>query len=160
MSNPEHDPDCLCCRVGPEAALQHERELRARFPHIVIGVADNPPFAYSVGLWNNNLPELIVQGMTGRQAMQTINLVAAWMEHENIVPEDGSIHDDPFTLPTKFIRVSERVIDDMMRKTSQAERAISRYPYALQIVWPDREGRFPDDPHYAAEFRGRQQILA
>ena len=116
MSNPEHDPDCLCCRVGHEAALQHERELRARFPHIVIGVADNPPVAYSVGLWNNNLPELIVQGMTGRQAMQTINLVAAWMEHENIVPEDGSIHDDPFTL-TKFIRVSERVIDDMMRKT-------------------------------------------
>ncbi len=159
MKNQTHEPDCACCRLGPEGAKKLEQDLRERYGHIVIGVHDHPPFAYSVGLWNNNLPELIIMGMDGRQSTMSINLVAAWMEAERIIPEHGSIHDSPFRLPTKFLRVAEREIEQRMVKTKPAERELSQHPYALQIVWPDREGRFPGDPDFSREFQGRQLLL-
>ncbi len=152
---PQHDIDCACCLLGPEAARKLEQDIRAHYPHMVVGT---PDFSYSVGLWNHNFPELIVHGIGGRSAMMIINQVAAMMLHTGNVPEDGSIDTDLFTGPTKFRKVSERTISDMMTRTVEAERAISQHPYALQVVWPDREGRFPDDPNFSREFH--QHILA
>jgi hypothetical protein len=145
----EHDTDCACCRLGPDGANKLKQDIRARFPHMVIGTDD---FAYSVGLWNQSLPELIVHGISMQTAMVIINQVAAMMLTTGEVPEDGSINRDLFSLPTKFRRVSDQTIKDMMCQTVAAERAISAHPYALQIVWPDREGRFPDDPDFSTEF--------
>ena len=121
----EHDADCACCRMGPEAARKLKQDIRARFPHMVVGTED---FAYSVGLWNHSLPELIVHGIGMRSAMVIINQVAAMMLTTDNVPEDGSIDNDLFSLPTKFRRVSDKTIDYMMCQTVDAERAISAHP--------------------------------
>jgi hypothetical protein len=123
-------------------------DIRSRAPHAVIGVAGDSPFAYSVGLWNHNFPELIVSGMPGPHAMMTINQVAAMMLSTDHIPADGEEDNDLFTMKTRFRRVSDAVIDERMSQTVEAERAVSDHPYALQIVWPDPYGVFPDEPGY------------
>lgn len=116
----------------------------------------DPSFAYTFGLWNAHLPELIIVGMPFRQAGATLNLIAAAM-HGNGPFKVGDIDIDIFTMPTKFGSVAKAEIDEKMTQTIAHSRA--GRGEVLQVLWPDRRGIFPDEPGFSKEFAD-QKVLA
>lgn len=114
-------------------------------------VHDDPTFAYTIGLSHHGLPELIVVGMPYQQSGVTLNLIAAWM-YRNGAFKPGDIDIDIFTAPTKFGSVSPAEMEKRMTAFGP-----KRHGNALQVLWPDRRGIFPDEPGY---MHSPQPILA
>lgn len=131
--------------------------------HITIQwVHANPDFAYTIGMWRFEMPELIVTGMSMEQAGMTLNLIAARMRAHGTF-NVGDIDTDLFTAPTKFGPVAEKSIHQhMQRALDQLGPTTPKLPKpaVLQVLWPDKRGIFPDEPGFSAEYAARQPVLA
>ena len=136
--------------ISEESALWVQENIMVQWVHA------DPSFAYTFGLWNAHLPELIIVGMPFRQAGMTLNLIAAAM-HANGPFRVGDLDTDIFTLPTKFGSVSTEEIEEKMTQTIAHAR--DGRGDVLQVLWPDRRGIFPDEPGYSVEFAS-QKVLA
>jgi hypothetical protein len=123
-----------------------------------------PSHIYTVGLVNFGLPELILIGNmnagTMNYVMQTIG--DRWIAQKGysldevsdvIVHRDGR---DP--LPLRFAEVAvEPVVEKYMH---QHWPAIQQRPLKMvQVIWPDQNGKFPDDPAFDSIQVGPQPLL-
>jgi len=117
-----------------------------------------PSFAYTVGLWKNyNHPEIISFGLT----IKTLHLIlndAGEIAKAGQKIEVGKNYDDFFeNSDTQFLKVDNRNISDYFGQ------AISYYMTtdfpAIQLVWTDRNNKFPWDKDYEEEFEFRQPLL-
>lgn len=117
-----------------------------------------PSFAYTIGLWKNyRHPEIISFGLT----IQTLHLIlndAGAMAKAGQVIETGKSYNDFFESGrTQFLQVDNRNIADYFGQAINLYNT-EGFP-ALQLVWTDRNGKYPWEKDYEEEFEFRQPLL-
>jgi hypothetical protein len=138
-----------------------EKAIAGSHKCAVLGIFDaNPPFGYSVGLTDQGWPELIIAGLQAGAACTIINnMVTYFGEHgvpDPYVHIDKIVHD----FPVRLQPVSDEVLDEYMHQAVQRQiRAGGQSPWGMQIVYPDPEGRWPDDPECEAKTVHAQMLV-
>lgn len=100
------------------------------------------PWAYTVGLWaSHQAPELVIAGLPPGQMTEVLHAVAERLAQGGTLPVGGAIDGlRPGPLSVRPVHAS-------WRETSVFGVCDLYYGYVrpryLQIVWPDRRGRFP-----------------
>jgi hypothetical protein len=107
----------------------------------VIGVKDHPPFSYTIGNSPRGLPELLVFGMSNGQIL---DVLSDMMIERGRAFDDGELVHLGGACPIKMICADWRAKDDY---TVQAGVHYHTEHYDVQqVLIPDPDGRFPDDP--------------
>jgi hypothetical protein len=117
-----------------------------------------PSFAYSIGLWKKfGHPELISFGLTTQTLHEIINLAAEIVKSGQKL-ETGKVYTDFFeTGKSEFISVDKRNIRDYFGYAIDFYNT-NDFP-ALQLVWTDRNDKFPWDNGFEEEFIYKQPLL-
>jgi hypothetical protein len=132
--------------------LHHQDGLIARYGWAVTAVLPTPtdpgtPFAYTVGLTERAQPELVIAGLDPLIAQALLNDLAQRVVDDHTHLTHGQ------RLPDLIAGYDAVLVDGPITEDLYPGSAIGRYGadrVALrQIVWPDRDGRFPWDPGYA-----------
>jgi hypothetical protein len=130
---------------------------------IVMKVSANtqsdPDFAYSIGLWQTyEHPEIILVGLPLDIGHQIINAVGAAVQNGKRYTA-GSISDEFLEGYT----VTFRTVPEYQYGAylGWGTRYYRHAPFpVLQLVFPDRAGRWPWHADVAADFRSAQPVLA
>jgi hypothetical protein len=119
---------------------------------------EQPPFAYSIGAWESyGAPEVIVFGLRQEIASSVINhIMASHLAGRRFrcgILEQQVIQGN---VPVYFLEVDP----DLARAYATfADRYYEQEPFPLwQIVWPDKDGRFPWEPEYAGDLRWQPDL--
>jgi hypothetical protein len=113
---------------------------------------DRRPFAYTIGLHDRGLPELVVTGMTSLHSAHTLNAVAT-------AAVDGSVYK-----PGEHIALGQRMVLEVVEvehpdaHLNFAIALCGPEVRALQLVWADEHGRWPWDARWS-HGRRRQPVL-
>lgn len=165
MSESDHDhahgPGETCATCGdpdPAGAMQRVREkVEANIRsagHAVMMIMpgpDAPAFAYTVGLGDAGWPDMVLSGIHGDQSRMILNEAVSWLRHREIRPADGMLIEGAVSVPLRL-----RALDGVSGH-AHARLAGERHVrlgldfddfHVLQLLWPDRSGRFPDQPGY------------
>ncbi|KLT70408.1 MULTISPECIES: DUF4262 domain-containing protein [Flavobacterium] len=126
---------------------------------IIIEATDYlPSFAYSIGFWQKyRHPEIICFGLSNSLLQTLINNVAEIIkENESII--EGKNYPDIFeNARAEFLKVHPDNISDYFGS------AINFYEKedfpAFQLVWTDRNDKFPWEENFEEEFRHKQPLL-
>lgn len=101
-------------------------------------------FCYTVGLSESNLPELFLDGMPPQQGQAILNAVATRLRAgETITPGEPPLHLVGYPVTFRL----RGPVDSAAAEANTARRLYGDI-ILWQILWPDREGRFPGDPGY------------
>lgn len=176
MADHEHKEgeECFMCSI-PGSLEQKMEGLDAKVMenmdkygiHIVgvHGSSEEPTFAYSVGMFKLGQPEVIILGMPFQTAMFFINDVFAEVEagkafaDGEVIPEFAQGRDAK-PLGLAFKAVSDAVADEYVRVAlNTVKKHGGSWHGLLQMVWPDRQNRFPWDPEYDHHFDKYQPKL-
>jgi len=117
-----------------------------------------PSFAYTIGLWKSyGHPELISFGLTVKTLHEILNLAG-----ENIKNgaqyKVGTVYSEFFTNGNaQLLAVDERNIRDYFGYAVWFNKG-QEFP-AMQLVWTDRDGKYPWEEGYGEEFKYRQPLL-
>ncbi|GLZ29407.1 hypothetical protein Lesp02_15970 [Lentzea sp. NBRC 105346] len=121
----------------------------------VLHVFGNVDFVYTVGLWHTfRRPEIAMFGLDGKSMQHWVNLCVT-VGHDNGWPAD----DEPFQgvidgVDTQLRKVHKDWDDPLFNSAFRFYSGV-RVPF-LQLVWPDREGRWPWDDRATTTCRTRQ----
>lgn len=115
--------------------------------------SDNRPFAYTVGLHEKGLPELVVTGMQAHAAAKLLNVIGAQMVDEGMALRPAERIDCG---GRHLLEVVEVEHPDVHLKF--ALRFYGSNVRALQLVWADEAGRWPWDRGWG-HGRRRQPVL-
>ena len=117
-----------------------------------------PSFAYSIGLWETfKHPEIICFGLPNDLGHAIINDVAEIIRKGDAI-KSGKIYKEIFkSSRATFLKVDTRNIDEYFRV------ALSYYEEskfdALQLIWTDRNDKFPWEDEFEEEFLYKQPLL-
>lgn len=117
-----------------------------------------PSFAYSIGLWQKfKHPEIICFGLTTRTLHVIINDVARLVKEGQAIQID-KIYNDVFENGrAEFLRVDDRNLSDYFGTAIDFYNS-KDFP-ALQLVWTDRNDKFPWESGFEEEFIYKQPLL-
>lgn len=117
-----------------------------------------PSFAYSIGLWKKfDHPEIICFGLKVDTLHALINDVAEIIKDGNQI-EVGRNYEEIFQNGrAEFIKVDQRNIRDYFG--AAIEYYGTKDFSALQLVWTDRNDKFPWEPGFEEEFIYKQPLL-
>lgn len=130
----------------------------------VFSLLDDPiqtTFAYTVGLSHTRgWPELICFGLETSTLHTLLSNAIAELRHKNTTPTLGVVLDDVVEgYPCRLTLFSESLLHQDLGWASWFARREGHDPArisCLQLVWPDRHGRFPNDPDCIPEIRALQ----
>jgi hypothetical protein len=117
-----------------------------------------PSFAYTIGLWKNyQHPEIIAFGLTVKTLHITLNIAG-----ENIKEgkryETGKVYPDFFTNgDAQLISVDSRSMPDYFGYAIWFNGGMAFQ--ALELIWTDRNNKFPWEDGYEEEFQYKQPLL-
>jgi hypothetical protein len=118
-----------------------------------------PPWAYSVGMWHTSqAPELVLCGLSVERAASIINVIGSRVaDGAAFGPND--VLDDVCPAPLAFrpVEASWRAPGGLLA-ISDFFYGMVRPPY-LQVVWSDRNGRFPWERGFQPAFDRLQPLL-
>jgi len=127
----------------------------------VIAVSETeylPSFAYSIGLWKNfKHPEVISFGLTTETLHSIINIAGDLVKAGRAIRTNKTYTDFFETGRTEFLKVDRRNIGDYFGYAIDFYNTID-FP-ALQLVWTDRNDKFPWDKEFQEEFIYKQPLL-
>jgi len=126
---------------------------------IIIEATDYlPSFAYSIGLWKKfRHPEIICLGLTTKTLHGLINNAADLVKNGQSI-ETNKIYKEIFeNSNAEFIKVDSRNLSDYFG-TAINYYNTKDFP-ALQLVWTDRNNKFPWETGFEEEFVYRQPLL-
>lgn len=111
-----------------------------------LGAAEGYPIAYSVGHAERHLPELVLTTITGDLATNLINEVAAALDAQGWADADGRA----IRLRSVMVRIVGTGSFGRQAKVANHRAGLMDITAIsfLQILWPDKEDRFPGDPEY------------
>lgn len=117
-----------------------------------------PSFAYSIGLWETyNHPELICFGLRIETLHSLINGVAELIKNGKKI-EVGKIYNEIFESGrAEFIQVDKGNLGDYFGTAIDYYKTLD-FP-ALQLVWTDRNDKFPWETSFEIEFGYKQPLL-
>ena len=128
--------------------------------HTVIGVADGKhPFAYTIGLFSDEAfgYELLMVGLRPDLACMIINDIA-----QRVRAGEKIEFDTPdarwANLPLQFKRTDEGG-DLRTEYFVQADQYYGTQVPVVQLVMPDRNGKFPGDAEYDSAYMNPRQAL-
>lgn len=115
-------------------------------------------YSFTIGLWESfGQPEVVVFGLPPQVATELLNLIAdeadegtkftAGSRHE------GLLHD----YAVRFVEVPKAQQAEFLARAQWAYEG-EDFP-AVQLVWPDKQGRWPWDPEARDGFRSGQPVL-
>lgn len=146
---------CWACDNPGGDRLEYMHDLMIRHGWAVQGVerdGDHPPWAYTVGLTECGLPELVVTGMRMERAAALLNDVAGHLMHAE-PPRPGErmpLHGWP------TVEIVE--LPNPHAHLFTATALFGPWLRALQLVWADDRGHWPWDPGFRGS-RGGQPVL-
>ena len=115
----------------------------------------SPPFSYTIGLAEHAHPELVCVGLAAGSAHVILDTLARRVLEGTPVLKDtsvvGVLADG---LPVRAVASPELLCAQL----HLARAADGSAPDALQILWPDPDGRLPGEPGMDAEMTARQQF--
>ncbi len=117
-----------------------------------------PSFSYSIGLLESyQQPELICFGLSTNLMHALINDVAVLIKQGEKI-ESGRNYDNIFAnSDAQFVQVDARNVPDYF-KLALKYYQLDQIP-AMQLIWTDRENRFPWDMSFEEEFVYKQPLL-
>ncbi|GGL92985.1 DUF4262 domain-containing protein [Micromonospora yangpuensis] len=118
------------------------------------GTTDSP-FAYTVGLTERHLPELVIAGLDPRIAQILLNDLAGRV-HTGAARLTHGHRVDDLIVGYPAVIVEGPATEALWPGTAYARYGRDRV-HLQQIVWPDRHGRFPWHDGY--EYPGHVQPL-
>jgi Domain of unknown function (DUF4262) len=120
-----------------------------------------PPWAYTVGLWlSSHRPELTTAGLPSEHMAIILNAIADRVTDGDTVDVADDIDGIcPCTLTIRPVHTSWRRTGMFALSDRYFGYALGRRPSYLQVVWPDRRGRYPGDRGFQAKYEGRQPML-
>lgn len=122
---------------------------------IILGVfpvdKDDLGFAYTVGLTEAGLPELVLSGAWNEQAQQLLNI--AGEQHCRTEIKAGDTVEDIANVPF-------RAIDAPLAEVNTARRLYGESRVrAVQLVWPDENGLWPGSVFAASVVKEKQELF-
>jgi hypothetical protein len=165
----------LCMSTAPDPDSSYELHIAtivAKYGFAVVpvgyGVCSVPgccgprlrrPWTYTVGLVDRGQPELMLFGLYMESAHHGINALAAEMQAGRQVAND-----EPFMLDGVGVKVVDVPPQWLMLDRDRMGMWFNHYggppdPAVRQLVWPDQDGLFPDDPSCDPRVRRAQPIL-
>jgi Domain of unknown function (DUF4262) len=142
-----------------EKSVLQRLEERGWFVNKIMANESAPQFAYSLGLYERwQQPELILAALDLDMMHRLIN-DAGELIRRGARFNDGETSNDLLEgLPVAFRNVDAEWCRKLMTWTSWYYGG-SDFP-ALQIVWPDGEGRFPWEPNFDRRIKQMQPDLS
>ncbi len=126
---------------------------------IIIEATDYlPSFAYSIGLWKKfRHPEIICFGFTTKTLHEVINNAADLVKGGQSIETNKTYEDIFENSKAEFINVDSQNLSDYFG-TAINYYNTKDFP-ALQLVWTDRNNKFPWEKDFEEEFVYRQPLL-
>lgn len=148
------------CIGGEEALIQTKQNIeKFGLEVMMIGSTDYlPSFAYSIGLKKTyNHPEIICFGLSYNLSHEIINDIAEIIKNGEVI-KSGKIYTNIFEdSRATFLDVDQRNISDYFGA------ALNYYQNeeftALQLIWTDRNDKFPWEESFEEEFLFKQPLL-
>jgi hypothetical protein len=153
--------------VPPEPDGEYDEQLMANIAahgwHFVHVAAEenSPPFVFTIGLFEKrNHPEIILMGLPPQAAHGILNVLMVKIFGGGERMEPFARHDDVTeTFPITFVPVAFEHYEEYLGYANWYYGSLpGPYP-ALQLVWPDKSGKFPWEPGYEEAFHALQPIL-
>jgi len=152
-----------------ELLIRIESSIQRCGQHIQYVMGDDrvPPWAYTIGMTDGlGHPEAVVFGLDPETAMGVLNHIAERVRTGHRFDIGRHTHEVVGELPVRLLAVPDRFWEQsslfaMWMNYYGSLHHPERYPLpsAVQLVWPDAEGRFPWDRGHDRKFLGRQPIL-
>jgi uncharacterized protein DUF4262 len=109
-------------------------------------------FAYTAGLTARGLPEMILVGLPLDGAADLLNDAAKIAVERGAVEFDADVDGIIAGFPVRFTAATTAPL-------SVARSLYGSRVRAVQMLWPDDQGRFPGDPAYDAVYGNQQPLL-
>jgi hypothetical protein len=147
-----------CCATdrgrGPWEQWVHDTIVEVGWA--VVGISGETPYAFTVGLWHSyELPELAMFGLREQDMQVWLNSCVGLIRDRPVQIPDA----EPFGGVLERFPVQLRAVDPSWHRALFAPMGAyygtSDVP-VRQLVWPDREGRWPWNPAATATCRERQ----
>jgi Domain of unknown function (DUF4262) len=126
---------------------------------IIIEATDYlPSFAYSIGLWQKyKHPEIICFGLRTQTLHTIINDVADFVKNGQVI-QAGKTYDNIFeNSKSEFLNIDKRNLSDYFGTAIDFYNS-QDFP-ALQLVWTDRNDKFPWEADFEEDFIYMQPLL-
>jgi len=120
---------------------------------------DGPEYSFTVGLWETfGQAEVIVFGLEAEVAQDLLDEIADQADEGKTFLADSN-HDGLLQhYPARFLAVPKGFYREFLGVAVWAYEG-SEFP-AVQLVWPDKQGRWPWAEGVREVFRDRQPVLA
>lgn len=124
----------------------------------VEGEDGKPGFSYTVGLWYSfEQPEVIVFGLPEQVAAELFDAIADEASEDKKF-RDGERHEGLLvSYPVRFVAVP-KVDHTLFLGQAQWAYEGDDFP-CVQLVWPDKQGRWPWEPGVRQGFAESQPVL-
>ncbi len=134
----------------------------------VLPTKDGPahvPFAYTIGLCDAGLPELIVSAPASPEMLHTV--ITAFVQHhlkDEIRPGERISYSD-LGIETASLEIDQRFraavslsapVQQALNYAGTPDADLTGKVRVLQLLWPDEQGRFPGEPDYQDD--GEQEV--
>jgi hypothetical protein len=130
--------------------------------HILHIFADKnePCYSFSVGLYLKfGHPELLVMGLSQPIAQQLINLAAGYIANGRVFRPGERSDDLMHGFACSFVPILINHYQHYLGYNIWFYRSLKKPFPALQLVWPDKKGRFPWENNYDNKFLSLQRLL-
>jgi len=119
---------------------------------------EGPGYSFTVGLWHSfEQPEIVVFGLDQDIAHDVLNAIADEAAEERKYLADTRHDDVLIGYPVRFLGVPKQRHDDVLGAAVWAYDGAD-FP-AVQLVWPDKQGRWPWEPGVREGFAEAQPVL-
>ena len=149
----------------PTPKEEHEERAIANIKrtglHIlnVFAEGNAPEFSYSVGLtYSYGQPEILIYGLAREAATDILNHVASLMEGGEKFKDNDVSLDILDGFECKFKKVHGSLYQDHLGWAIWLNNYSNDFE-VLQLIWPDKEGNYPDSENSKDSFKQAQPIL-
>jgi hypothetical protein len=119
---------------------------------------DGPGYSFSIGLWHNfDQPEVMVFGLPPEVAGELLNAIADEADDGKRFLADQRHEGLLVDYPVRFLTVPPTAYEEFLGLAMWAY-AGGEFP-CVQLVWPDKQGRWPWDAGVRDGFAAGQPIL-
>lgn len=129
----------------------------------VIGIPDDaegPGFSYTAGVYLRTLqPEILIMGLSLENAHRILNGIARYLLEGGTLQPEVRYPDFIESFDVFFRPIDPSQYNDHLGCANWFYRWCAPFP-ALQCFWPDKVGKFPEDPDFNPAFKAKQIDLS
>jgi hypothetical protein len=153
-----HDDNCECEFCSGEfdptefyRAIAENIDEYGQHVQGVFGEGDILPFFYTIGLTEQELPELLlIGGFAPEDGAAVLNWLGEAMRERGRPFNDGEIMDWGGRLPVKVVDAGDEARNEYVIQAGEFYQ--TDQVRVMQVLIPDTEGRFPGEPGCAEPF--------